>query len=95
MYTQRFKIAFERLMRKKITNSVVSKLSPAPDKRQVIIYDTEVAGFGVRAMASGVKTFIFYKRPKNTTSAVQTTIARFLFNFNCYRTDCIWGILNV
>jgi len=59
MYTQRFKIAFERLMRKKITNSVVSKLSPAPDKRQVIIYDTEVAGFGVRAMASGVKTFIF------------------------------------
>jgi len=76
MYTQRFKIAFERLMRKKITNSVVSKLSPAPDKRQVIIYDTEVAGFGVRAMASGVKTFIFYKRPKNTTSAVQITIAR-------------------
>jgi integrase len=48
-----------------------------PDgKRQVKVFDTEVAGLAVRKMASGVATFIFEKRPKGASAAKQITIGR-------------------
>ncbi|WP_422059674.1 integrase arm-type DNA-binding domain-containing protein [Sphingopyxis sp.] len=45
----------------KLTKRAVDALQP-PKNSQVILWDTEVKGFGVRVMASGIKTFVVQYR---------------------------------
>ena len=46
-------------MRKKLTASVIAKLSVPEGKSYIKLFDTEVTGLGVRITASGVASFIF------------------------------------
>ena len=51
-------------MRRKLTATLVAKLTVPDGKKSIKIFDTEVAGLGVRKMATGIASFIFEKRPK-------------------------------
>jgi hypothetical protein len=51
-------------MRRKLTATLISKLTVPDGKKSIKIFDTEVAGLGVRKMATGIASFIFEKRPK-------------------------------
>ncbi|RCL77724.1 MAG: DUF4102 domain-containing protein [SAR116 cluster bacterium] len=64
------------VMRKKITNSMLAKLSVSEGKASIRVFDTEIIGFGVRVMASGVASFIFERRPKGSRVAKRITIGR-------------------
>jgi len=63
-------------MRRKLTAKSIATLDVPDGKRQVKVFDTEVAGLAVRKMASGIATFIFEKRPKGASAAKQITIGR-------------------
>jgi integrase len=63
-------------MRKKLTASVIAKLSVPEGKSYIKLFDTEVSGLGVRITASGVASFIFEKRPKGLGKMKQKTIGR-------------------
>ena len=52
-------------MRRKLTASLVAKLTVPDGKISIKVFDTEVAGFGVRKMATGIASFTFEKRPKD------------------------------
>src|SRR3546814_2905524 len=45
----------------KLTKRAIDALVP-PKAKQVILWDTEVKGFGLRIMASGIKTFVVQYR---------------------------------
>ena len=49
-------------MRRKLTATLISKLTVPDGKKSIKIFDTEVAGLGVRKMATGIASFIFEKR---------------------------------
>ena len=66
----------EGMMRKKITATVISKISVPEGKSYVKIFDTEVSGLGVRVTNKGVSSFIFEKRPKALGKMKQITIGR-------------------
>ena len=53
-------------MRKKLTASVLAKLKVPEGKASIKLFDSEVSGFGVRLMSSGISSFIFEKRPKGS-----------------------------
>ena len=63
-------------MRKKLTASVLAKLKVPEAKASIKLFDSEVSGFGVRLMSSGVSSFIFEKRPKGSARPKQITIGR-------------------
>ena len=63
-------------MRKKLTASVLAKLKVPEGKASIKLFDSEVSGFGVRLMSSGVSSFIFEKRPKGSVRPKQITIGR-------------------
>src|SRR3546814_17619536 len=45
----------------KLTKRAIDTLVP-PKAKQIILWDTEVKGFGLRIMASGIKTFVVQYR---------------------------------
>ncbi|HVG06112.1 MAG TPA: Arm DNA-binding domain-containing protein, partial [Thermoanaerobaculia bacterium] len=45
-------------MKGKITKKLVDSLEPDP-ARDVLVWDTELAGFGLRVSRGGVKSYIF------------------------------------
>src|SRR5438034_9244879 len=49
-------------MRDKITKRSVDGLKPATDGAEVVLWDTEVKGFGVRAQRGGSKSYIVHYR---------------------------------
>ncbi len=49
-------------MRGKITKRAVDALRPAPDGREVVLWDAEIAGFGVRVRGGDSKTYILHYR---------------------------------
>ena len=61
-------------MRRKLTATLVAKLTVADGKKSIKIFDTEVVGLGVRKMATGIASFIFEKRPKGAVAAKQITL---------------------
>ena len=63
-------------MRRKLTATLVAKLTVPDGKKSIKIFDTEVAGLGVRKMATGIASFIFEKRPKGEAAAKQITLGR-------------------
>ena len=63
-------------MQRKLTATLVAKLTVPNGKKAIKIFDTEVAGLGVRKMATGIAGFIFEKRPKGAVSAKQITLGR-------------------
>ena len=63
-------------MREKLTSSAIAKLMVPEGKKLVKLFDSEVRGFAVRKMATGVTSFIFEKRPKGAVAAKQVTIGR-------------------
>jgi integrase len=63
-------------MRKKLTATLIAKLVVPNGKKSIKIFDTEVAGLGVRKMATGISSFIFEKRPKGAVAAKQITLGR-------------------
>lgn len=58
----------------KISQSSVAKLEPA--KKPFIIWDTELTGFGIRVMPSGVKTYILKYRSPVTKKQCKPRIGR-------------------
>jgi Arm DNA-binding domain len=60
----------------RLTDALVRRL-PAPAKGYAITWDSEVAGFGVRVSAGGVKAFIFNYRVKSSGRERRPTIGRF------------------
>ena len=56
-------------MRRKLTATLVAKLTVPDGKKSIKLFDTEVAGLGVRKMATGIASFIFEKRPKGAAAA--------------------------
>ena len=63
-------------MRRKLTATLVAKLTVPDGKKSIKVFDTEVAGLGVRKMATGIASFIFEKRPKGSAAAKQITLGR-------------------
>src|SRR6056300_1607543 len=63
-------------MRRKLTATLVAKLTVPDGKKSIKLFDTEVAGLGVRKMATGIASFIFEKRPKGASAAKQITLGR-------------------
>ena len=63
-------------MRRKLTATLVAKLTVPDGKKSIKIFDTEVVGLGVRKMATGIASFIFEKRPKGAVAAKQITLGR-------------------
>ena len=55
-------------MCRKFAATLVAKLSVPDGKKSTKIFDTEVAGLGVRKMVTGIASFIFEKRPKGAKS---------------------------
>jgi integrase len=49
-------------MRGKITKRAVDALRPAADERELVLWDSELAGFGVRVQRGGAKTYILKYR---------------------------------
>jgi hypothetical protein len=56
-------------MRRKLTATLVAKLTVPDEKKSIKIFGTEVAGLGVRKLATGIASFIFEKRPKGAAAA--------------------------
>jgi hypothetical protein len=50
----------------KLTKKSVETLE-SPAEKQIILWDSEIRGFGVRAMPSGLKTFVVQYRNKDGT----------------------------
>jgi integrase len=65
-------------MRSKITKRTVDALRPAADGRELVLWDTELAGFGVRMQRGGAKTYILkYRAGKGRTAPLRKlTIGR-------------------
>jgi hypothetical protein len=63
-------------MQKKLTATLVAKLTVPDGKKASKIFDTEGAAIGVRKMATGIASFIFEKRPKGAVAAEQITLGR-------------------
>ena len=63
-------------MRRKFAATLVAKLSVSDGKKSTKIFDTEVAGLGVRKMVTGIASFIFEKRPKGATADKHITLGR-------------------
>jgi hypothetical protein len=42
----------------KLTSESIGALAPVPPKAEIIVFDDDVPGFGVRARSSGSKVFI-------------------------------------
>ncbi len=63
-------------MQRKLTATLVAKLTVPDGKKSIKIFDTEVVGLGVRKMATGIASFIFEKRPKGAVAAKQITLGR-------------------
>ena len=63
-------------MRRKLTATIVAKLTVPDGKKSIKIFDSEVVGLGVRKMATGIASFIFEKRPKGAVAAKQITLGR-------------------
>ncbi|MDA9022973.1 site-specific integrase [Alphaproteobacteria bacterium] len=59
-----------------MTATLVANLAVPDGKKSIKIFDTEVAGLGVRKMATGIASFIFEKRPKGAAAAKQITLGR-------------------
>ena len=55
---------------------MLAKFAVPEGKTSIRVFDTEITGFGVRVMASGVTSFIFERRPKGSRVAKRTTIGR-------------------
>jgi integrase len=49
-------------MQGKITKRTVDALWPSADGRELVLWDSEIAGFGVRVQRSGIKTYILKYR---------------------------------
>ena len=47
------------VVRKKITNTMLAKLAVPDVRASIRVFDTEIIGFGVRVMASGITSLIF------------------------------------
>jgi hypothetical protein len=58
----------------KLTKAAVEAIEP-PVKGQIMVWDTAVAGFGVRVSAGGAKTFILLGRVNG--KVVKRTLGRF------------------
>jgi integrase len=56
-------------MRGKITKRSVDALRPAPDESEVILWDSEIAGFGLRVQRGGTKTYVLKYRAGNGRGA--------------------------
>ena len=55
----------------KITKRAVDELSPEDGKAEAFAWDSELRGFGVRAKASGAKTFLVqYKTRQGATRRI-------------------------
>ena len=63
-------------MRRKLTATLVAKLTVPDGKKSIKVFDAEVAGIGVHKMASGIASFIFEKRPEGAAAAKQITLGR-------------------
>ena len=60
------------LRREKLTKSLIDSLpTPAPDAEEVVYWDTEITGFGLRLYPSGTKTFIYRRRSKGRKENVK------------------------
>jgi Arm DNA-binding domain len=42
----------------KLTDASIRAIAPVPPKTEIIVFDDELPGFGVRVRASGLKVFI-------------------------------------
>ena len=78
-------------MRRKLTATLVAKLTVPDGKKSIKIFDTEVAGLGVRKMATGIASFIFEKRPKavwlnrvRNTAVRKVRVIRTAFSVNSF-----------
>jgi integrase len=59
-------------MRGKITKRAVDALQPAADGRELVLWDIELAGFGVRVQRSDAKTYILkYRAGKGRTAPLR------------------------
>ena len=56
-------------MRRKLTATLVAKLTVPDGKKSIKLFDTEVAGLGVRKMATGIASFILENRQKGAAAA--------------------------
>jgi len=56
-------------MQGKITKRTVDALRPAADGRELVLWDSEIAGFGVRIQRSGIRTYILKYRAGGGRSA--------------------------
>jgi integrase len=61
-------------MRQKLTKSVVESLTPA--SKDVVVWDTELPGFGVRVKPAGVRSYIVQYRDRQTGESRRKTIGR-------------------
>lgn len=53
----------EGLRREKLTKSLIDSLTtPAPEVGEVVYWDTEITGFGLRLYSSGKKVFVYRRR---------------------------------
>lgn len=60
----------------KLTNSAVEKFVCPADKKQAVMWDDEVKGFGCRVTPAGTRTYILQFRVKGTKQERQITIGR-------------------
>lgn len=60
----------------KLTNSAVEKFACPQGKKNVVLWDSETKGFGVRANESGTHSYIFQFRVKGSKQERQVTIGR-------------------
>ncbi len=65
-----------RFMRKKLSSSIIAKLTCPESKSQFKLFDSEVTGLAVRVTKQGVKTFIFERRPRGSSKIKQEKIGR-------------------
>jgi integrase len=63
-------------MKKKLTARGIAALKPAPPGQRPVIWDTEVANFGVRVTDSGKITFIVMRRVGPQGSPVRRVVAK-------------------
>ena len=50
-------------MAAKLTETLIANAAVAPGRAQVILWDSQVTGFGVRILAAGSKTYWYQYRP--------------------------------
>lgn len=62
----------------KLTKTNIDRVAkPGLSKSDVLHWDTETKGFGLRVSPTGITTFIFQKRVKDTTKEVRLTIGTY------------------